>query len=147
MVSLRKSVQNEVPAFVEFEQREDTAKHIILYSEEKHQREMVKDNVLYLSIYTGDNLAGFIILATEDAYRNVEFRRIVVGTKGRGYGQRAISAMESYCASTFCTKRIWLDVFRSNFRGRHIYAKLGYKEFDSKPHAWGELVLMEKELL
>ena len=91
--------------------------------------------------------AGFIILALDPDGKSVEFRRIVVSAKGRGVGQTAISEMEKFCKSELRRERVWLDVFEYNRRGRHIYEKLGYRQYGSIAHESGKLLLLyEKDL-
>ena len=125
----------------------DTREHITLYSLAEHQAEFVRDDIVYLSIYANNALSGYFILVLEADGESVEFRRIVVDAKGAGIGQAAIRAMEAYCAGQLRRRRIWLDVFASNPRGQHIYAKLGYSlfkrgELDGRP-----LLFMQKQLL
>jgi RimJ/RimL family protein N-acetyltransferase len=43
-------------------------------------------------------------------------------------------------------RRIWLDVFEHNARGRHVYEKLGYRRFDSGELDGKPLLLYEKQL-
>ena len=76
----------------------------------------------------------------------VEFRRIVVSCRGIGIGQAAIPAMEVYCREQLHCRRIWLDVFDSNPRGRHIYQKLGYRLFDTGELEGRKLLYMDKSL-
>jgi RimJ/RimL family protein N-acetyltransferase len=76
----------------------------------------------------------------------VEFRRVVVADKDKGIGQLAIAAMERFCRAELERKRIWLDVFESNHRGRHVYEKLGYQRFGESSHPGGKLLLYEKAL-
>ena len=78
MVNLIKSSETDIPAFIDMEKFEGTAQYIIAYSEQEHQREMRKSDLIYLSIVVDQKLAGFIILATQIDSPSVEFRRIVV---------------------------------------------------------------------
>ena len=70
----------------------------------------------------------------------------MVGAKGAGTGQGAIRAMEAYCSNQLRRERIWLDVFASNSRGRHVYRKLGYREFKRGELRGKALLFMEKQL-
>ncbi len=91
-------------------------------------------------------LAGFFILGLVEDKKSVEFRRIVVATKGQGIGQTAIGLMERFCRATLGRTRIWLDVFESNARSRHIYEKLGYRKCGQQAHADKTLIVYEKLL-
>jgi len=145
MLELRESTKDEIEQFVQMEQSEDTARHVIPWSVEKHLSEMQNESIVYLSIYVDRILSGFIILFLEEA-GVIEFRRIVISSKGKGLGQRAIKQMEKYCIEELKGSKVWLDVFESNHRGRHIYNKLGYRQFKIGSHEGRTLIFMEKPL-
>ena len=128
------------------EQTEDTAEFIIPYSQEKHTAEMMKEDIFYLSVYDEGELAGFFILALGPEDNSVEFRRIVIANKSAGTGQAAMVEMEKFCRSRLNCKRIWLDVFESNRRGRHVYQKLGYALFKKGGYNGKPLCYYEKML-
>jgi len=145
MVNLRASSEKDISTFIEMEKSDGTALYITPYSFQQHQQEMRQSEVIYLSIMSNEALAGFIILATNADLVSVEFRRIVVASKGNGIGQLAIEAMEVYCTDVLNCSRIWLDVFESNKRGQHIYQKRGYRKFKSEPYGDNILLYMEKK--
>ncbi len=145
MFELLKSDPKEIPKFVQLECAKDTSEFVIPYPAEKHKKEMRKEQIYYLSIYNNKLFSGFIILALE-SNGSIEFRRIVVASKGKGEGQTAIWEMEKYCATVLKCNRIWLDVFASNLRGIHIYKKLGYKQFKTSEFDGKQLFYFEKTL-
>lgn len=145
MIELRISTINEIPEIIKFEHSNDTSNFILPYTSKKHMLEMAKDNVVYLSVYESQLFLGFIILVLENN-GTVEFRRIVVDSKDKGFGQAAIKKMEEYCRSSLKRNRIWLDVFEKNSRGQHIYKKLGYRLFKSDIYKGQCLLYFEKNL-
>ncbi|MBW4654372.1 MAG: hypothetical protein KME20_15250 [Kaiparowitsia implicata GSE-PSE-MK54-09C] len=58
----------------------------------------------------------------------------------------AIAAMEDFCQAQLRRTRIWLDVFESNSRGRHMYEKLGYERCGESNHESGMLLLYQKRI-
>ncbi len=146
MVVVREAKIDEIPRFVEMEQAKGTAEFIIPYSLGDHLAKFNKQDIVYLSIIDEGRLAGFIILAIDPDGVSVEFRRIVVSAKNKGIGQSAIRAMEDYCRAKFRCKRIWLDVFEFNERGRYIYEKLGYTQFKKGKHDGKSLLYYQKSL-
>ncbi len=128
------------------EQDEGIRRFVLPYSLAQHQREYARKDIVYLSICQADELAGFFILALEPDQTSIEFRRIVVANTDTGIGQPAIRAMETYCAERLQRKRIWLDVFEFNKRGRHIYEKLDYRFFDSRDHDGKKLLFYQKNI-
>ena len=146
MITLQESIESEVLSFIEMEQSTEASEFIIAHSLQHHLAEMQKSEIVYLSIFSNGLLAGFIILAIDNCDKSVEFRRIVVAVKGQGIGQSAIPVMEAYSVEKFSCERIWLDVFATNQRGRHIYTKLGYKQFKTDKHQGAQLLFFEKYL-
>ncbi len=145
MITLIPAKEEELNEFIVMESNQDTAEFIIPYSLEQHTQAFADESIVYLSIYQEQTLSGFIILALESDH-SVEFKRIVVSTKGQGIGQIAMKQMEQYCAGKLGCDRIWLDVFAENDRGLHIYQKLGFQLFNTSEFQGKSLLLMEKRL-
>jgi RimJ/RimL family protein N-acetyltransferase len=146
MIELRPSRIEDLHFFHAMEQDADASAFILPYSLQRHRREFERREIVYLSIYSLDELAGFFILRLDPDHNSVEFRRVVIAKKGQGIGQPAILAMEEYCRDQLKRNRVWLDVFEFNNRGRHIYEKLGYRLFDSGDHDGKKLLLYEKDM-
>lgn len=146
LITLRKSLPEELPLFAQMESDSDTESFIIPYTIQKHQETYAQTDILYLTILHNNQVCGFFILALNSDDTCVEFRRIVISEKGKGIGQQAISEMELFCKTTLKRSRIWLDVFDHNPRGRYIYEKLGYNHFKSEPYQNHILHFYEKSL-
>lgn len=117
--------------------------YIIPYSLEKHQQEYAKSAVIYKAIRNGKVLAGFVMLVLDPDDISMELRRIVVSAPGRGIGVRALEAVRELCRSELGRNRIWLDVFETNYRARHVYEKVGYSCFGKTEHEGRNLLLYE----
>lgn len=141
-ITLRDTRAEELPAICEMEQGEARS-FIIPYSPERHREEFGKPAVVYKSIYGGDQLIGFVMLALDPDGQSVEFRRIVVSEPGRGIGKRAIEMVRDLCRSELGRTRLWLDVFETNERARHVYEKSGYRRFGASAHEGRTLLLYE----
>jgi RimJ/RimL family protein N-acetyltransferase len=145
LISIEDTKAEELKAIQQMERNEDTSRYIISYSLERHRAEFQKPDVFYKSIYnkTG-NLAGFMILVLDSDEISLEFRRIVISDKGKGYGKRAVSLVDRICTEEFGKSRIWLDVFDFNNRGRHIYESLGYRFVKTSNYQGKILKIYEK---
>lgn len=137
---------NYIPEIINMEGDTGTSEFIIPYNKEKHYREIQNPHNRYLGIFSGDTLIGFFILGIEEGGKRIEFRRIVISEKDRGYGQTAIKELENYCRVNWQTEKIWLDVFENNERGIHIYNKLGYIKKGRTELEGKQLIIMEKNL-
>jgi len=146
MIKLKSLRNEDIPQIIAWESERETKDFIIPYSYDKHLRNMSDPAFIYLSIVENNTMIGFIILVLDDDGTSVEFRRIVLARKNKGRGQKAVTLMEKYCKTELKRTRIWLDVFDYNEKARHIYDKLGYKQFDRTAFDGRTLLLYEKEL-
>lgn len=137
-ITIDNAEEDELGAFHTMEKPVEVRRYIIPYTQAKHREQFATDGVWYKSIYNGRGLlVGFLILALDPDGRSLEFRRIVVSERGRGYGKRAVRLVDQICREEFGRHRVWLDVFQDNVRGRHIYEHSGYvlsgaTEFEGK---------------
>lgn len=58
----------------------------------------------------------------------MELRRIVMSTKRRGYGRRAIKEILKLAFYELGAQRVWLDTYPNNKVGIHLYKTLGFME-------------------
>jgi diamine N-acetyltransferase len=75
-----------------------------------------------------DTRVGYLILAGRtNENQNIEFRRIVINEKNRGYGRIAIHLVKKRAFDELKAHRLWLDVKEHNSRARHLYETEGFK--------------------
>ena len=146
MVEVARAFTEDVSAIVDMERQPDAKDFVHVNSPEEHSQQMADPNIVYLRITQEDALIGFFILALDSDQTSVEFRRIVVSSKGKGLGQKAIKKMEHYCQTELRRSRVWLDVYEHNDRARHVYEKLGYQNTGETDKDETELLLYEKQL-
>lgn len=142
-ILIRATESDELERICEME-RGDARRFIITYSLARHRAELKRPNVLYKSIWKDSELVGFLILVLDPDNRSVEFRRIVISMPGRGYGKVAVRMVEDLCRHEIGRERLWLDVFETNERARHVYERSGYKPFGTSMHEGRALLLYEK---
>ena len=149
-ILLRPTTSDEAKRIVEMESTEDAVDFLIPRTEAEHLAQMAEQDITYLSIcHESDGVSrmvGYMALVKDADQISVECRRIVVSESGGGIGTTAMKQMETYCREVLGRQRIWLDFFENNHRGRHVYEKLGYREFSRKPCGNAVLVLSEKHL-
>ena len=145
-MEIRTSLENELELFQRFEKEKDTKDYIIPYTLEKHIEEFNKPNIVYKTILNRNKIIGFMILNLEEDKKSVEFRRIVINEKGKGFGIMAIKFLDYIVKEEFVRNRIWLDVFENNKRAIHIYKTCGYKYFKRVKYDGKELKVYEKIL-
>ena len=147
MVVLRQSLRNELPIFDEIDRQDHARNFITQIGLNAHYDLYDQPDITYLSIENDEGmLAGYFVLVLESDNRSLEFRRISIDKTSRGVGQVAIKEMERFSKRNFTVQRIWLDVFADNDIGRHIYEKLGYKQFNEELREGRKLLFYEKAL-
>jgi RimJ/RimL family protein N-acetyltransferase len=117
---------------------------IIPYSLDRHMAEFERSEVLYKTIWRAGRTIGFLILVLDSDARSVEFRRIVISEPGRGYGKRVVGMVDEICRNELGRGRIWLDVFETNERARHVYEQCGYRRFGKSEYKERTLLLYER---
>lgn len=144
-LALAPAVVDDLAAFVALESDAEARQFVRGESLGEHRGNFVQPDLRYVRIETNEALVGFFLLALDADEHSVEFRRVVVGPRGQGIGQRAVTALDDYVRA-LGRKRIWLDVFDDNRRGIHVYEKLGYTHFGQELYAGRTLLKYEKWL-
>lgn len=142
---IRDTKREELGRICEME-RGEARNFVIAYSLGRHQGEFAKPEVVYKSIWRGGRHIGFLIMVLDSDARSIEFRRIVVTEPGRGYGKKVVSMVDEICRDELRRDRVWLDVFETNERARHVYEQCGYHRFGKSEHEGRRLLLYEKEI-
>ena len=147
-ISLTPSNPVELSNFMALEQHPDAAEFVTQNSLKEHLAAFYEPEITYLTIEKDGKPAGFLLLARDPDGKSIELRRIVVHNKGEGIGQQAMILLEAYIREQTTFQRIWLDVFETNLRAKHVYEKLGYIEFGTAIYPDGRpLHLFEKYLV
>ncbi|MDZ7725560.1 MAG: GNAT family protein [candidate division KSB1 bacterium] len=100
------------------------------YDFDRHKGVIDSDDEMHLSVFDkiDNSLIGHIILAgLKSTNDSIEFRRIVISNKGKGFGKDSIDLIKKYCFKELNTNRIWLDVFQDNYRAIRLYKSRGFK--------------------
>ncbi len=118
-----------------------------IHADNLHEHEQMHNDsdILHLAILAEGKINGFVLLGgLDNQHRHIEFRRIVVKDKGKGIGRAAIEKVIDFCFDDLSCDMLWLDVFESNARARHIYRSLGFQEekYQDDPAQDKKLIIM-----
>ncbi len=117
----------DIDRIIEFEKLNKTFVH--QYSKTRHESLLNEKDCLHLSVKrTADNelLGHLIAFGLDDITKILEFRRIVINKKGKGYGREAISLLKKLCFEVLGFHRLWLDVYDDNTRAIALYESQGF---------------------
>jgi RimJ/RimL family protein N-acetyltransferase len=130
MILLRPTEVDDLSYVVAAEQHDENNAFIVSWTYDQHRGALFGTDLAHLIVEDeSGKLVGFIILAgLESPHQNIEFRRIVITEKGKGYGQEAIQQVQRFAFTRLSAHRLWLEVKEGNHRARYIYEKLGFRE-------------------
>ncbi|NNF34715.1 MAG: GNAT family N-acetyltransferase [Saprospiraceae bacterium] len=99
------------------------------YSRERHIEVLNRADEYHFKVIKEEQIIGFIILAdTEKEDDSIEFRRIALMEKGKGYGRWVLNWIKEWSFKHRKAHRLWLDVFEDNHRAYNLYQSEGFKE-------------------
>ena len=128
MVQLRKTQEQDLDFVFELEHQPENSAFVSLWSKEQHAQALRDADVLHLIIETQQQQpVGYVILAgLNQSHQNLEFRRLVIGAKGQGFGKAALKSIKRLAFEELNAHRLWLDVKDFNTRAQRLYAAQGF---------------------
>jgi diamine N-acetyltransferase len=133
-ITFRPATTDDLPEILSAEADQENSRFIGACSEEQHRASLADPDIAYLMVETYPDLrrVGFIIMAgLKNKHGSIEFRRIVITDKGRGYGRKALQAVKRIAFEDMNAHRLWLDVKEFNMRARSLYEQEGFR-FEGK---------------
>jgi RimJ/RimL family protein N-acetyltransferase len=102
---------------------------VFVWPRERHIEAMDRPDEMHVSIISAATreLLGYLILAGiggED--KALEFRRMVIAEKGKGYGRISTRFVKEYCFGVLKYHRLWLDAYTDNETAIGLYKKEGF---------------------
>ncbi len=123
-IQLRETKSEDLDFVIEAERDRDNRNFVGQWERTQHENSMQDPDIgHYILERTTDNKAvGYIILVGKSsADRSIEFRRLVVTEKRRGFGREALRLAQKLSFDSFSTNRFWLDVRDHNERAQKLY--------------------------
>lgn len=128
-MQIHKTLKSDIPKVISMENDIENSQFIFPNSKEEHIDLIDDDNIEHLLLSKNNKTIGFVILVgLKNKNRNIEFRRIVIKEKGKGYGRMAIQKLKQHSFEKLNCHRFWLDVLETNRRARYLYQSEGFKE-------------------
>ena len=128
-ILINKTQEVDVDIILSMESNIENSQFIFPNSKKEHISLIKDENIEHLILKSKKNeIIGFVILAgLKDKNRNIEFRRIVIKEKGKGFGRIAIKKLKEYSFEKLNCHRFWLDVLKTNERAKYLYLSEGFK--------------------
>ncbi|TAE21626.1 MAG: N-acetyltransferase [Candidatus Kapaibacterium sp.] len=123
-LGITETLASDIERICDIEKQHENNQFITPYSKDRHLQVLNGKDEQHLSVWDKESneLIGFIILAgLENSNLSLEFRRIVIQSKGKGLGRQCLQLVKRYCFENLRFHRLWLDVFEDNSRAIHLY--------------------------
>lgn len=122
-VILRPTTENDLEFVFGIESEASKAGVVTSQSFEDHEKYLTDEDVRHLIIEAEGKAVGYLILAglSDTENETIEFRRMVVAEKGKGYGRQALQLAKKMAFEQLNAHRLWLDVIDFNERARRLY--------------------------
>lgn len=124
----RQATEADMDYIMKVEYIPENAKYVIPYSREVHMKTLDTPAATHLIIETidGKEKVGFLMInALNNPDKEIEWTRIIVEAKGKGYGHETLQMLESWAFDDLKFHRAWLDCKDYNARALHVYESEG----------------------
>ena len=121
--------ENDLDFVLSAEQSADNRSFVTVWKREQHLAALTSEDLSHLiieNVVDGRRIGYIIFAGLADPNQSIEFRRIVVTEKGKGYGKEALRLVKKLAFEDFQAHRLWLDVKEHNIRARHMYQSEGF---------------------
>jgi RimJ/RimL family protein N-acetyltransferase len=127
---LREATPADISFIVAVEHAPEFREYIHNWTHDEHGTAMRDPDIRYFIALDGsENAVGYAILrGLQSEHRNLELKRIVMHSPGRGHGKQVLQLLLKKIFDEFNAHRVWLDVFETNDRAQHLYRSLGFQQ-------------------
>ncbi len=121
-VFLRPTTKGDLPFVIKIEQNAAGDRFVTSQGLEQHESYVLDDDIRHYIVEDQGRRVGYVILAgLNDANETIEFRRMVIAEKGKGYGRLALRMLKKIVFEDLAAHRLWLDVKDFNQTARSLY--------------------------
>ena len=128
-LEFRRTSSNDINTILEMENDHANADFIRQWSEQKHLDAIIDRDIEHVVVESADDkrIVGYIILiGLENADLGLEFKRILINEKGKGYGRISVRFIKQYAFDRLGFHRLWLEVVEYNERAFKLYESEGF---------------------
>lgn len=130
-IIIKNTKECDLDFVVKCEREPNNAQYVGQWTKEQHRNALVQEDILHLIVEdkTAKKNVGYIIIAgLTNSNRNIEFRRFVISSKGKGFGRKSLKLIKKIAFEELKAHRLWLDVREKNERAQNLYKSEGFIE-------------------
>ena len=128
---LRNTKEQDLGFVIYSEHQPDNAQYVCLWTMEQHKNSLSQEDILHLIVEdkSTNKPVGYVIIAgITNPNHNIEFRRVVISNKGKGFGRETLKLVKKVAFEQLNAHRLWLDVRYKNQRAQNLYKSEGFVE-------------------
>ena len=125
---LRVAELKDLDYIMEAENRPENVRFILPESREVHEKGLNSESMVHFIVEEKDtgNAVGFLMIGNlNNPDHEVEWRKVIIDAKGRGYGHETMELLEEWSFEDMKFHRGWLDCKDYNERALHVYEAAG----------------------
>lgn len=129
LIHLRPTTPEDLDFVLSAERDELNRRFVGQWSKEQHAAALADEDILHLIVEgpAGEREGYVILTGILDPDLSMNIKRLVIQTKGCGYGTLTLKLLIHWAFDHTDTHRLWLDVKDHNVRAQQIYAKAGFQ--------------------
>ena len=130
-IHFRPSTEQDLPFILAAERAPENRRFVDQWTQAQHETALKNTDFRHMIIerLSDREIVGYLILAgLESPHGSIEFRRLVITEKGKGYGGQALRLVMQFAFQQRGAHRLWLDVKDHNARARQLYRTTGFFE-------------------
>lgn len=131
LINIRNTQEDDLDFVIASEQEPNNAQYVDQWTKEHHRNALAQDDILHLIVEdkTTNKPVGYLIIAgLTNSHRNIEFKRIVISDKGKGFGRGTLKLVKKIAFEQLNAHRLWLDVRYKNHGAQKLYKSEGFIE-------------------
>jgi diamine N-acetyltransferase len=128
-IAVRSTTPEDVDFVLETERHAHNTPFIREWSREKHCLAINDPSIAHWIVEAKPNghpVGYVILLGVGNNDGSVEFKRIAIAEKGKGFGRDAVRIIKKVAFEQLGVHRVWLEVVEHNLRAKHIYESEGF---------------------
>ena len=129
IIILRKTQEVDLNFVVNSEREPINSQYVGHWTKEQHLNALAEKDILHLIVEDAITYkeVGYVIMAgLENLDHNIEFRRIVISDKGKGFGRETLKIVKKIVFNQLNGHRLWLDVREKNRKAQNLYQSVGF---------------------
>jgi diamine N-acetyltransferase len=129
LIILRNTREDDLSFVINSERDPDNAQYIGQWTKEQHMHALNEEDFLHLIVEerATEKPVGYLIMSgITNPNRNIEFRRLAITSKGRGFGRETLKLVKKITFEQLNAHRLWLDVRYKNHRAQNLYKSEGF---------------------